>query len=73
MAALFLPMEMIHSPQVMINASAETGGSMEIMTGLGTWLQQRWALGRNRTKAGIEWVTGYRLGSGHGYRSGCEF
>ena len=24
-------------------------------------------------KAGIEWVTGYRLGSGHGYGSGREF
>ena len=24
-------------------------------------------------EAGIEWVTEHRLGSGHGYGSGCEF
>ena len=24
-------------------------------------------------EAGIEWVTGKRLGSGRGYGSGCEF
>ena len=24
-------------------------------------------------EAGIEWVTGHRLGSGCGYGSGCEF
>ena len=50
MAASLLSMEMIHSLWVMISASAETRGLMEIMAGPGAWLQWRWALGCNGTQ-----------------------
>ena len=50
MAASLLPMEMIHSPWVMTNALAKTGGSTGIMAGLGAWLQWKWVLGFDGTQ-----------------------
>ena len=50
MAALLLPMEMMHSLWVMISVLAKTRGLMEIVAGQGAWLRWRWALGCDGTQ-----------------------
>ena len=71
MAILLLLAEMMRSVWMVSDALAKTRGSM------GSWLGR--ALGCNRDgclaamehEAGIEWISGHRLGSGCGCGSGC--
>ena len=73
-AATSLPfMEMMHSLWVVISASADTRGLMKSWLGKALGCNGDGCLAATEHEAGIEQVTGHRLGSGHRYGSGREF
>ena len=70
-AAAPLPsMETIHGLWMMSVVSAESRRSAEIVARYGDHNGDG-HLATTEHEAGIEWVTGHRLGSGHRYGSGC--
>ena len=65
---------MLHSIQVMGNTLAEDGRSWRIMAGYGCLAcDGNGHMVTMEHKAGIEWVVGFRLGSGCGCGSGHGF